>query len=111
MARHKKRDTAFRLHAARRSRTSAKPIEAFLWGLLPDNAAVSDRWARKFQCSARNPFALISHVGEDCAGAVQFVRLERVEVCIAPVSFEGVDHYAEIYREVGEAMHDLSEAG
>ncbi len=54
-------------------------IQAFLWGLLPDNAHVLDRWARKFQISARNVFALISHVGEDCAGAVQFVRHDRLE--------------------------------
>src|SRR5690606_3573361 len=57
-------------------------IEAFLWGLLPDNEFILDRWARKFHVSARNAFALISHVGEDCAGAVQFVRPERVEAYI-----------------------------
>jgi serine/threonine-protein kinase HipA len=56
-----------------------KPVEAFLWGLLPDNANVLDRWARQFQVSARNAFALMSHVGEDCAGAVQFVRPERLD--------------------------------
>lgn len=56
--------------------------EAFLWGLLPDNEAILDRWARRFQVSARNPFALIAHVGEDCAGAVQFVRPERLEACL-----------------------------
>ena len=56
-----------------------KPMEAFLWGLLPDNAAILDRWARRFQVSARNPFALMSHVGEDCAGAVQFVCPERLD--------------------------------
>ena len=54
-------------------------IETFLWGLLPDNERVLDRWARKFQVSARNAFALIAHVGEDCAGAVQFVRPERLD--------------------------------
>ncbi|MGH6890304.1 MAG: type II toxin-antitoxin system HipA family toxin [Rhizomicrobium sp.] len=53
-------------------------VEAFLWGLLPDNEFVLDRWARKFQVSARNVFALIGHVGEDCAGAVQFVAPDRV---------------------------------
>jgi serine/threonine-protein kinase HipA len=52
-------------------------IEPFIWGLLPDNEHVLSRWAKNFQVSARNPFALISHVGEDCAGAVQFVRHER----------------------------------
>lgn len=57
-------------------------IEAFLWGLLPDNNAILDAWARRFQVSARNPFALISQVGEDCAGAVQFALPERVEACV-----------------------------
>lgn len=54
-------------------------VQAFLWGLLPDNERVLERWAKKFQVSARNVFALISHVGEDCAGAVQFVTLDRLE--------------------------------
>ena len=55
-------------------------IEAFLWGLLPDNERVLDRWAAKFQVSARNVFTLISHVGEDCAGAVQLVTPQRLGV-------------------------------
>jgi serine/threonine-protein kinase HipA len=50
----------------------------FLWGLLPDNERVLDTWARWFQVSARNPLALLSHVGEDCAGAVQFVTESRL---------------------------------
>jgi serine/threonine-protein kinase HipA len=55
-------------------------VQAFLWGLLPDNERVLDRWAKKFQVSARNVFSLISHVGEDCAGAIQFVTPDRLEV-------------------------------
>ncbi|GLR92310.1 hypothetical protein GCM10007857_90360 [Bradyrhizobium iriomotense] len=35
--------------------------------------------AKKFQVSARNAFALISNLGEDCAGAVQFVTHDRLE--------------------------------
>ncbi|NYG45266.1 serine/threonine-protein kinase HipA [Bradyrhizobium sp. IAR9] len=54
-------------------------VQAFLWGLLPDNEQVLERWAKKFQVSARNVFALISNVGEDCAGAVQFVTPDRLE--------------------------------
>jgi serine/threonine-protein kinase HipA len=53
--------------------------EAFLWGLLPDNERVIARWAAKFQVSARSVFALITHVGEDCAGAVQFVTPDRLD--------------------------------
>lgn len=58
-------------------------IESFIWGLLPDNELVLGRWAKKFQVSPRSAFALISHVGEDCAGAVQFVRPDRLDVILA----------------------------
>jgi len=64
------------MHAAEHG--SAR-IEAYLWGLLPDNSSILQRWATRFQVSARNAFALISQVGEDCAGAVQLVRPERIE--------------------------------
>lgn len=52
-------------------------VDAFLWGLLPDNENVLSRWAREFHVSSRNPFALLAHVGEDCAGAVQIVSTDR----------------------------------
>jgi serine/threonine-protein kinase HipA len=58
-------------------------VRAFLWGLLPDNEQVLDRWARSYQVSARNPFALLRHVGEDCAGAAQFTSPDRVEALVA----------------------------
>ena len=51
--------------------------DPFLWGLLPDNEKVLDQWGKKFQVSSRNAFGLIAGVGEDCAGAVQFVRPDR----------------------------------
>src|SRR5216117_4019228 len=56
-----------------------RKIEPFLCGLLPDNAIVLGQWARKFHVSPRNVFGLIANVGEDCAGAVQFVRPERLD--------------------------------
>jgi serine/threonine-protein kinase HipA len=48
-------------------------------GPLADNEQVLARWAAKFQVSARSVFALISHVGEDCAGAIQFVTPDRLD--------------------------------
>lgn len=57
-------------------------VDAFLWGLLPDNDRVIERWARSFHVSARNPFGLLANVGEDCAGAVQFAREDRVEALL-----------------------------
>lgn len=58
-------------------------VEAFLWGLLPDNERVLERWAREFQASARSPFELLAHVGEDCAGAVQLAREDRVHTLLS----------------------------
>ena len=54
-------------------------VEPWLWGLLPDNEAILARWGRRFHVSARNAFALLGAVGEDCPGAVQLVRPERVD--------------------------------
>jgi len=54
-------------------------LEPFVSNLLPDNVEVLQRWGRQFHVSARDPFALLRHVGEDCAGAVQFVRPERLD--------------------------------
>lgn len=54
-------------------------IEPWLWGLLPDNEAVLARWGQRFHVSPRNAFALLGAVGEDCAGAVQLVRPDRVD--------------------------------
>jgi len=65
-------------------------VEAFLWNMLPDNQRVLDSWARKFQVSARSAFALIAHVGEDCAGAVQFVPPERLNAVVTG-SADGIE--------------------
>ena len=54
-------------------------VERFLWGLLPDNDRVLENWGKRFQVSPRNAFRLIANVGEDCAGAVQFVRPDRLD--------------------------------
>jgi serine/threonine-protein kinase HipA len=54
-------------------------VDAFLWGLLPDNDRVLQAWGKRFKVSPRNAFRLITHVGEDCAGAVQFILPERME--------------------------------
>ncbi|HXA76900.1 MAG TPA: type II toxin-antitoxin system HipA family toxin [Candidatus Acidoferrales bacterium] len=56
--------------------------DPFLWGLLPDNEKVLDRWGKKYQVSSRNAFGLITGVGEDCAGAVQFVRPDRLDAIL-----------------------------
>ena len=54
-------------------------VEPWLWGLLPDNGAILARWGQRFHVSPRNAFALLGAVGEDCPGAIQLVRPDRVE--------------------------------
>ena len=54
-------------------------VRAYLEGLLPDNESILHAWALRFGVSARNPFSLLRHVGEDVAGAAQFVAPEGVE--------------------------------
>lgn len=53
-------------------------IRPFLSNLLPEDPAVLRRWEMEFHVSANNPFRLLQHVGEDCPGAAQFVRPERL---------------------------------
>lgn len=51
----------------------------FLWGLLPDSAQTLRHFARTYGVSERNPIGLLKHLGEDCAGAAQFVVPEHVD--------------------------------
>jgi serine/threonine-protein kinase HipA len=53
-------------------------IEPWLWGLLPDNEMILNRWGQRFHVSPRNVFALLGAVGEDCAGAIQLAAPDRV---------------------------------
>lgn len=62
--------------------------DAFLRGLLPDNVQILEAWSRRFGVSARNAFALLAHVGEDCAGAVQFVDDARLGAVLADDAWE-----------------------
>jgi serine/threonine-protein kinase HipA len=56
-----------------------REIDAYLWGLLPDNEVIIQSWAQRFQISAQSPFALMQHVGEECSGAIRFARPDRVK--------------------------------
>jgi serine/threonine-protein kinase HipA len=77
-----------------RSTHPHKVVDPFLRGLLPENPIVLDRWAAQFQVSPDSPFALLTNVGEDVAGAVQFVLPDRVDRAISGGELAPVDeHY------------------
>lgn len=54
-------------------------VAPWLWGLLPDNEAVINRWSRHFHVSS-SPFALLgTPIGEDCAGSVRFAPPDQAD--------------------------------
>lgn len=68
---------AVRVHADSAARRTVSNV---LWGLLPDNELVLDRWARHYQVRATSPFFLLgTPVGQDCAGAVSFCGSDDVQ--------------------------------
>ncbi len=83
-------------------------VTPWLWGLLPDNEAVVQRWARSFRASAASVFSLLSTpVGEDCAGAVRFATPERLDDSLAPDG--GVEWLSD--DDVETRLRDLREDG
>lgn len=82
-------------------------VRPFMEGLLPDNDTVLKSWATRFHVSPRNPFALLTHMGEDCAGAVQFVRPDRLDD-ITQQTENRVQWLSE--EGVAERLRDLVEA-
>ena len=58
----------------RESPYSHATVHPYLWGLLPDNERVLERWAREFGCSSSDVTGLLAGVGTDVAGAAQYVQ-------------------------------------
>lgn len=56
-----------------------KTVRPWLEGLLPDNPETLASWRRQLKVSDGSAFSLLRHVGEDVAGAVQFVRAGEVD--------------------------------
>lgn len=76
------------LPKSRRSHDGDEPVN-FLWNLLPDNSTVLERWGSTFSVSARNPMALLAHVGLDTAGAVQLAEQDSPKLG-GPAGFEAI---------------------
>ena len=79
-------------------------VAHYLRGLLPDNEPHLNAIAHQCGVAADDSFALLSHIGEDCPGAVQFVRADRV----AEVQGEGpgtVEWLSD--NQVAEVIRDL----
>lgn len=62
-----------------RNRHRGTPVHNWLSALLPDRPPLLTRWRRDFGVTDSNPESLLAHIGEDVAGAAQFVRDDRLE--------------------------------
>lgn len=50
--------------------------------LLPDRPETVRQWRRQFSVTDQGPLALLAHVGEDVAGAAQFIRPNRLDAVL-----------------------------
>ncbi len=57
----------------REDRYIGQPVLAVFENLLPDNEAIRDRVAARVQATGRDAYSLLSKIGHDCVGALQFV--------------------------------------
>lgn len=54
----------------------------WLEALLPDRPETVRQWRRRFAITEQGPLALLPYVGEDVAGAAQFVRPSRLDAVL-----------------------------
>ncbi|HET6296288.1 MAG TPA: type II toxin-antitoxin system HipA family toxin [Kribbella sp.] len=86
---------------------SDSQISPWLWGLLPDNDAVLNRWSREFHVSAGSPFSLLATpLGEDCPGAVRLIPPDHLPATDDP-ELTNVDWLTE--TEIARRLRDLKQ--
>lgn len=72
-----------------------KVLRPYLFGLLPDGERQRRAIATEYGISANNPVALLTHIGLDCPGAVQFCAPGREsEATSRPEEFIPIDDSA-----------------
>jgi serine/threonine-protein kinase HipA len=69
---------SLRLPITERPYPAAK-VEPYLQGLLPENHATRERWARRLGTTPDDAFGILAVMGWDCPGAVQFCDPDNVD--------------------------------
>lgn len=94
---------------------TGKTVEAYIDGVLPDDRTMRQRIGRLYDVNANNPFALLTAIGLDCAGGVQFVPLDCLDLLhqeeeLRPVSDDDIGkRLTDLARDMPTTWQDPSE--
>lgn len=83
---------------------SGTPVEAYIDNILPDERSIRRRIANLYGVNANNPFSMLTAIGLDCAGAVQFVQPESLEVLDNDMALEPISE-----DQIGERLHAMTQ--
>ncbi|TVQ81134.1 MAG: type II toxin-antitoxin system HipA family toxin [Bradymonadales bacterium] len=72
-------------------------VSSFFGNLLPDNEVILERLAQKFQANSTDPVELLSLMGRDCVGALQFIPKDEEIPKAEGLKFKTLDE-EEIHR-------------
>lgn len=85
---------------------SGAPVTAFFENLLPDSQALRRRVAEKVRADGTDCYSLLSRIGRDCVGALQFMP-EDEDVAGDTTQIEG---HPVSEREIEKILNNLSQA-
>lgn len=88
-------------------RHRTKALAPWLEGLLPDRPETVRQWRRQFGVKGDDPISLLKHVGEDLAGAAQFVRPDRLSAVLADSGATRVLSEGDVAEMIRRAKADL----
>lgn len=82
---------------------SGQRVTNWLGGLLPDRSEVLAHWRARYGVQRLDAYALLWHVGEDVAGAAQFIRPDRLDEAGRPSTAQPLTH-----AEIGQRIRSLA---
>lgn len=81
-----------------------RQVGPFLAGLIPENIETRQRWARSIGTPDGDVFEMLSEMGWDCPGAVQFCRAKDLDELLERSS----SYQALTEADVARRLHDLA---
>ena len=79
------------------------PVSAVFENLLPDNDTIRSRIAARARAEGTDAFSLLSAIGHDCVGALQFLRAD-----VAPGPAGAVDGESVSNKEIADILTNLT---